>query len=289
MVRLSRRLIGLSAAVAVCAAVPAVVVTHAAAASGASVCSGTLSAPGTLAGSYESVVVRGACMVVGSGATVTDDVTVTAGSTLAAANGGAPLDVGGNLLVEKGAVVVMGCDAESPCFNNSTQVTGAHVTGNLVMNSALAAIVHEGSIGGHVSDQGGGGGSTCATMPGVFQLIQAPVFSAFENVSIGGNVDISNVHSCWLGLARDSIAGSVSLAGNNFADKDAIEVLANQIGGSLSCVSNSHVWDNHELVQGKVFPRSAPENNTVLGGRSGQCDRSSPSTKGGPLGPPGSF
>lgn len=285
--RLSRRIIGMSAALAVCAGVPIAVSTHVAA-SGGTTCSGTLKAPGTLSGSYSSVTVKGACLVVGQGATVAGTVTVTKNSTLVAANGGAPLEVGGNLLVENGAALVMGCDAESPCLNNSTQVTGGNVTGNLIMNDALAAIVHEGTIGGSITDDGGGGGSTCSTSPGVFALFQSPVFSAFENITIGGHVNISDVHSCWMGIARDQIGGDTRLTSNTFADKDAIEVLANSIGGELSCSGNSHVWDNHELGN-TLFPRAAPDNNSVSGEREGQCVRSSPTTKGGPLGPPGSF
>lgn len=284
---LSKRIIGLSAgAIAIGAAVPIMATTQAAA-SDTHTCTGTLLSPGKLAGAYHEVVVNGACLVVGT-TTIAEDVTVTPNSTLVAANAGAPLNVGGDVLVEKNAAVILGCDAESPCMNNSTTPTGAHIHGDLVSVDALGVIMHEGSVGGDVKQERGGGGSTCKTSPGVFALLGAPVFSTYENVTVGGELNITDVSSCWLGVIRDKIGGATKVDDNNLADPDAIEILANTIHGELSCFGNSATWDNHETSHA-TFPRSVPENNVVGGGREGQCVRSSPMTLGGPVGPPGSF
>ena len=90
--------------------------------------------------------------------------------------------------------------------------------------------------------------------------------------------------SCWLGVARVRVGGNVSFTNNTFSDPDAIEIIANQVGGSLSCSGNSAVWDSSELSIGKLYPRM-PGTNTVNGTRSGQCVLASPSTMGGPSGP----
>jgi hypothetical protein len=109
------------------------------------------------------------------------------------------------------------------------------------------------------------------------------VFSTYEDSSVGGNLDISNVTSCWMGTARVDIGGNASYVGNQLADPDAIEIVSNDIHGNLSCQGNSMVWDSGDAGP-DLFPR-APQPNTVDGRRSGQCVLSSPLTDGGPLGP----
>jgi len=122
------------------------------------------------------------------------------------------------------------------------------------------------------------------------------VFSDVEDSRIGGNVAISGLKSCWLGLARVKVGGSVTVSNNTMADPDAIEILATQIAKDLSCTGNSHpaaasppgdqpVWDSADISPaGTLYPRGA-EPDTVGGTRSGQCVLASPATQGGPLGP----
>ena len=62
---------------------------------------------------------------------------------------------------------------------------------------------------------------------------------------------------------------------NQFADPDAIEILANRIGRNLNCRGNSMVWNSADLTEGELFPR-LPEPNTVGGQRLGQCILASP-------------
>ena len=264
-----------------------------AAAGGGATCSGTLDSPGTLAGTICGNVTVMGCAVDAGPAVVNGNLTIKPGSTLVAAfaGQGSGLAVKGNLDVQNGAALILGCDPQSfACIdddqNNPTLSSAASVGGNLTASQALGVIVHNTKIGGNVEQHGGGGGFTCDTTPGVFALFQSPVFSTYEDSSIGGNLSITNVASCWLGTARVHIGGNASYVNNQLADPDAIEIVLNDIHGNLNCVGNTMVWDSGELSDA-LYPR-VPQPNTVHGKRSGQCVLASPATEGGPSGP-GSF
>jgi len=253
-------------------------------------CSGTADSPdtavGTIAGNLQ---VSGVCFVDAGRLTVDGNLTIQPGGALVAAFGasGSDVVVNGNIDVKSGGAMLLGCNpVSSPCFDddpdNPTLTVTATVTGNLTSSQALGTIVHNATIGGNVEQHGGGGGLNCDPS-GVFATFGSPVFSTYEDSSVGGNVDISNVTSCWLGTARVDIAGNASYVGNQLADPDAIEVVSNHIHGNLSCQGNSMMWDSGDPGP-DLFPR-APQPNTVDGRRSGQCVLSSPLTDGGPLGP----
>jgi hypothetical protein len=101
---------------------------------------------------------------------------------------------------------------------------------------------------------------------------------------------MNGLRTCWFGLARDTVKSYVTININKTADPDAIEVLANHIGKSLSCAGNRHpgaqpkgalpIWDSAEAGSG-LYPRVS-EPNTVGGSRSGQCVKASPIKLGGP-------
>src|SRR5579875_73944 len=277
-----------------------------AAAAGPTVCRGTLHRPGVLKGTYRNgVIVRGVCDVKSGRAHVIGTLTVTRGSVLAAAFGGhhSSLTVSGNLLVDQCATAILGCKVNPtgtgfPCIDepnasHPTLTSHAVVTGNLIARSALGVLVHNSSIGGNVKQSGGGGGLSCAPK-GVFSMFKSPVYSDYEDSTIGGNVLISELDSCWLGFARDRIRGTLTISRNEMADPDAIEVLASRIGKNLACRANGHpspmppgdmpVWDSADLhtnPPGVIYPRIS-EPNRVGGKRSGQCVTASPTTLGGP-------
>jgi len=281
----------------------------AAPAAGPYVCSGQFKTPGLLKGTYpDGVVVKGVCAVKTGKAHVIGTLTVTKGSALGAAFGAdhSKLTVTGNLVVDAGGVVILGCKANpdgtgSPCLDDHAKVPKltSHpvVTGNVIANSPIGVIVHNTTIGGKFKETGGGGGLSCKPpKTGIFAAIKSPVFSDVEDSRIGGNVAISGLKSCWLGLARVKVGGSVTVSNNTMADPDAIEILATQIAKDLSCTGNSHpaaasppgdqpVWDSADISPaGTLYPRGA-EPDTVGGTRSGQCVLASPATQGGPLGP----
>lgn len=258
---------------------------------GHDMCSGTLDSPGTLVGTISgNVTVQGACAVDAGPAVVMGNLRVSPGSVLVAAfgSGGSSLTVDGNLHVQNGGTAILGCNPESfACIDddqeNPTLTSNVSVGGNFVASQALGVIVHSATIRKNFEQHGGGGGFTCDSSPGIFALFQSPVFSALEDSSVGRNLSITNVSSCWLGTARVDIHRNASYVGNQMADPDALEIVSNTIHGNLNCRGNSMVWDSGD-VGDSLFPRQ-PQPNTVLGERHGQCVLSSPMTDGGPLGP----
>ena len=259
-------------------------------------CSGTPSAPGVLTGTHGAVVVRGACEVNAGAAVVNGDLTLSPGSALLAAfalndktgTGTSSLTVNGNVLVRSGATLLMGCNpANFPCLDDPNQTNptlSMHPTVSLDLrsNQPLGVIVHNFTVGGDVIQTGGGGGVNCNPQ-GVFKLFQSPVYSTYEVGSVGGDVRITGVQSCWMGIVQLQVGNTMVMSQNKLADPDAIEILANHITGNLICRGNSRTWDSAEAGNG-LFPRT-PQPNTVLRNRKGQCVLSSPTKPGGPHGP----
>ena len=257
---------------------------------GAATCSGaSLQSPGILPpGTYSSLTVQGVCLIPGGDVHVDGNVTVTPGSVFLAnfpalgpgmPEGDANVTIGRNVLVGTGAVLVLGCTPSNGCVNTTHDVVG----GNLVSTQPLGVLFHGDTVRGNVIHSGGGGGVSCDPV-GFFAEIGSPAFSAYEDSSVGGNVVITGIQSCWLGLARVQVGGNAILQSNNLADPDAIEILSNTISNNLICQGNSMVWNSFEAGEAGLFPR-IPAPNTVGNQRIGQCVLASPTTPGGPLGP----
>jgi hypothetical protein len=224
-------------------------------------CSGTAKAPGTLAGSHYQVVVRGVCAVNGGRARVSHDLTITSGGALLAVfglndrthRGSSSLSVGGNLIVERGASLAMGCDrkydhafgqtsanfacADDPNPNKPTLSSHETVDGSLIARDPLGVVVHNSAIRGSVIETGGGGGLNCRPT-GVFKLFKSPVYSDYEHTKIGGNLTVVGVRSCWFGAINDQVYGSLTASGNHMADPDAMEVVTNIIRRNFTCRGN---------------------------------------------------
>jgi hypothetical protein len=244
-----------------------------------------------LKGRYRNgVTVTGFCAVNQGPARVIGTLDLEPGSALAAAYGKhhSRLTVVGNVMVERSATLVLGCNTtEFPCFDDPassnpnvkpTLSSSERVTGDLRANGALSLLFHGDAFGGSIVDSGGGGGLSCKPpSSGPFAAFHSPVYSAFEDSTIGQNLAVSHLTSCWMGVARDS-AENISLTDNKFGDPDAIEVLSNQVSNELSCRGNSHVWDTAETGHG-LFPRKLARNH-VGGEREGQCRRASRVKKG---------
>jgi hypothetical protein len=261
------------------------------------VCSGTPKSPGVLTGRVRSdVVVRGACEVNAGRAVVAGNLSLSPGSALLAAfarndqtgHGTSSLTVRGAIHVGAGATLLMGCDPQSfaclddPHQSAPTLSSHASVGGDMSSARALGVIVHNASIGGDVSQFAGGGGRNC-TPSGVFKLFSSPVYSTYEDSSVAGDVVMRGVNSCWMGMARLQVGGSMLMWNNKLADPDAIEIIANNIAHNLVCSGNSRAWDSADAGK-HLFPRTA-EPNTVGGQRFGQCVLASPTERGGHRGP----
>jgi hypothetical protein len=270
--------------------------TTAMASGGTHVCTGTVSSPGVLAGSFDNVSVTGVCFVNGGAALVQGTLTVQHGAALVAAfalndntgRGASNLTVRGDVAVKNGGTLLLGCEAaefaclDDPDQNNPTLNSHSHVGGNLTANGALGVIIHNVRVDGNLTETGGGGGLNCDPS-GIFAAFGSPVYNDTEDSGIGGNLTISDVTSCWMGVIRLHVGGSVSLVDNNFADTDAIEILSNVVAHNLACSGNSAVWDSADKSE-NLYPR-ALERNHVAGQRSGQCVLSSPVKQGGDPGP----
>jgi hypothetical protein len=244
-----------------------------------STCTGTFKAPGVLAGKFKgNVVVTGVCVVNGGAAVIKGDLILAPGSALnatfalndVAGTGTSSLTVKGDVKVGPGALLAMGCEPNfSPCTDDPNAGTGGTLTGqNKVFGSvrafqALGVLLHASTIKASVSVLGGGGAESCnPPFPGVFGDLGSPPFTDAEDNSIGGNLIMTGLHSCWLGALRNSVRGSVLVAGNSMADPDAMEILANLVRGSIACFKNS------PAVQ---YGDSGSSPNQVRGHAFGQC------------------
>ena len=90
----------------------------------------------------------------------------------------------------------------------------------------------------------------------------APYYSVMEDSTIHGTLVIRGLHTCWLGVIRDHVGGSVRLIGNRFGDPDADEVVTNVIGGNLDCFNN---------IAAPQVGDSGGAPNIVAGKKRGEC------------------
>ncbi len=238
-------------------------------------CTGTAGSPGSLAGgTYSSVTVTGVCAVDSGQVIVTGDVSIGSADALLAAfannsagAGTSGLTVNGNITVASGGTLILGCEASAfACFDDPNQGSPTlnspdTVKGNVTATGPLGVIVHDSTIGGDATQSGGGGGTNC-TPSGIFTQFMSPAYSDYEDNSIGGNLRVSGLNSCWLGGIRNSIGGSATYARNTLADPDASEILTNQIAGNLLCSGNSPVVH---------FGDAGGQPNVVGGFGTGEC------------------
>lgn len=212
-------------------------------------------------GSYGSIIVTGICFMPKGTIRVGGDLTVAPGALLDATSPGDPpakpivpatVLIGGNVRVGYGAVLLFGC---SPNISCPSGITYSRIRGNLLATGAQGVVVHSSSIGGSASLLGGGGGAaakTCAAQspskPTVADLEpwsedknldQTPVYSDFEDNTIGGNLTVAGLTSCWLGSLRNQVGGNGAWVGNTMGDPDALEIDNNLLGGNMTCLNNT--------------------------------------------------
>ena len=200
--------------------------------------------------------------------------TLPPGGSLVAATGGfgaAPassdLTVGGNLEVQAGGLLNLGCEPiHYPCLNDPDQVVGTFSThdtiaGDLTADNAFALVVHHTSIGRNVRVSGGGGGiDSCPKSIPALEF--APPYGDIEDDVIGGKLTITGWSSCWLGVVRSTVLGDTDLHDNVTGDPDGNEVTNNTVIGNLKCSENNPSPQIGDSVGGP---------STVLGHATGQC------------------
>ena len=228
-----------------------------AATTGASTCTGGPIAAGT----YQSLTVTGNCSLPSSGVvTVLGNLIVAPNAVLNALTP-ATLNVFGSITVGKGAIAVVGCSPAAGCNVTTTD----RINGNVSADQPLAVIIHSAIIGGSVAVNGGGGGVNCnfnMALIGCDHGFPSPLFTDFEDNRIGGSLVVSNMQSCFFGVFRNHVGGTVSVTNNTFADPDATEIATNTISGNLACSGNSPAAQVGD---------SGGQPNIVRGRKTGEC------------------
>jgi hypothetical protein len=238
-------------------------------------------------GSYGNVLVTGVCYMKVGNVTVWGNVTVAPGALLDAVTKGDPMtspvvpatvNIRGNVNVGHGAVLVFGCSPNITCGPPTPPgITYDHIGGNLTAFGAEAVVIHSASIGGSVTEIGGGSIGAEEECSPTAHLTSPPTVAPWsedtginffppytdsEDVTVGGNYVISGVTSCWMGTIRVQIRGSAVFTNNTMGDPDAMELLNNLVRGNLICLANSPAVGFHD---------SAASPNIVGGFGVGEC------------------
>jgi hypothetical protein len=227
---------------------------------GVQVCSGTAASPGQLVGTYDNLEIIGQCNVQNGPVTVYGNLQVAPNAALNAVFGldNSRLTVDGNLFVQNNASVMLGCDTvfvtlwgtdssfltpEFPCIDDPNQnapTLTSHdvIRGNLIATNPLGVVLHNTAVSGNVSQNGGGGGNNCINQ-GIFnEDIGFPQYSGYFDGSIGGNLSITNLATCWFGSFRMNIGGSMINENDVNNDPDGNEIETNVIHGSFICTND---------------------------------------------------
>ena len=220
-------------------------------------------------GVYSNLNIAGTCFANAGSVTVQHNLTVLPGGNLVAISGGSDVAVGGHLDVHENGVLILGCEPiHFICANDPDQTVGSLKTtdtvgGSLTAQNALAVIIHATTIGHNVSLIGGGGGVSCIPSPAVGG---GPPFSDFEDMTIGGNLTITGLRSCFLGVFRVIVTQNFKLNGSLNADPDGNELADNSIAHNLNCNGNS---------PSPQIGDSGGGLNKVFGRANGQCAKPS--------------
>ncbi len=219
--------------------------------SGPPICS---SAGQSLSGTHANLTIWGNAYVAsGHTLTVRGRLRLARGACLDAFTLGT-VKVGGNLVVDRGATLGLGCTPGSigptpPCGTSTTDDT---VGGSIVAHHPLTMYLDGDHIGGNVISHGGGPG-----LHGTF--LNFPV----KDNTIGGNLVVRGWRGGWSGALRNIVGGNLVFSDNkSVQDPDSNEVVTNTIGGNLVCRGNSPAVQAGD---------SGGLPNVVGGHRIGQC------------------
>jgi hypothetical protein len=184
--------------------------------------------------------VAGVCTVDAGNVVVDHNVMIQPNAALIALFAGSDLTVGGNVIVQRDAAAGLGCGPpDGQCANDTgdtpTLSNNVSIGGNVIASGALAVIIHSINVDGNIVISGGGGGVNCDAN----DVLEGPAFSDVEDSTIGGNVVITGIQSCWLGFIRNHVSGNAIFVGNQLADPDANEFVTNTIGRNLICNGNT--------------------------------------------------
>lgn len=216
------------------------------------------------AGNYPSMLVTGVCTMPAGHVDVWGDLTIAKGALLDAVTPGDPsttpavpatVFVSGNVRVWQGAVLLLGCSPNISCAPPAAGNTFDQIGGSLTAVGAMGVVLHNVTVDGNVSVLGGGGGTEaqqCASQtqgdpvdPNLVPWSEdaaldfTPVYTDFEDGSVGGTLRVVGIDTCWMGALRNWVNGSEVFLHNTFGDPDAMEVGNNLVWGNLVCFDNS--------------------------------------------------
>jgi len=213
--------------------------------------SGSL-APGT----YSSITVTGFCAFEPGVIRINGGLTVAPGGAVDATNCDLQLTITGGVSVGEDAILGLGGAQDSGC----DAPTGTTVRGGLGATNAMAVIIHGTNVSGGVVIDGGGVQDCEFAVPG----LGFPTYVVFEDGSINGGLNVTNLTTCWFGMFRNSVInGGAHITNNTFDDPDANEIQTNTIHGPLVCTGNSPAAQQGD---------SEGEVNTVTGPKVGECN-----------------
>jgi hypothetical protein len=241
-------------------------------------CGGTVSSPQVLAGgTYGSLVVTGVCDLRAGQVVVEGNLSVAAGAALVSAwalddgvtGTSSGLRVDGDLTAASGSSLILGCEPTNfPCFDDPTGEAVDSVAGTLTATDPLGILLHQATVSQSLQVSGGGGGRTCTASPtNVFSTVPGNggvVYSDIEDVTVGGDLSVTGLATCWFGALRNTVGGSATFSDIDLADPDGNEIVNNRsVGGNLICE------DDSPAVQ---FGDSGQSTATPVGGYgAGQC------------------
>jgi hypothetical protein len=210
-----------------------------------------------VSGTYHHLAISGDAYVpAGETLTVRDNLKIRRDGCLDAFTLGT-VTVGRNILVNKGAVLALGCTPESigpgaPCNGQTTNDT---VGRNIIGHHPLTMYLDGNTIGGSVISIGGG--------PGLGEYAPFLNFPIKDN-TIGKNLIVKFWKGGWSGAIRNDVGGNLIWSHNkSVLDPDSNEVQTNTVGRNLSC------WGNSPKAQINAADGGMP--NIVGGHKLGQC------------------
>jgi uncharacterized repeat protein (TIGR01451 family) len=175
-------------------------------------------------------------------------------------------------------VTALGCDHTQGSAGGTltvgsglTCITGATITGNLVVPAGASVVLVNSSVRGSLSATRPGSVAVCNTTIGGnvrisratgFVLLGDPGDDACGPDTVHGSVNLSSNHG-GVEVGHDQIGGNTSVKGTTgtgpFPDDGGTEIEGNSIGGSLRCAGNVPP------------PINDTQPNSVTGPRGGQC------------------
>jgi hypothetical protein len=218
-------------------------------------------------GSYSSVVVIGNCSLTDFGTVQISGVLRVAHDATFNAQTNGTLIVDGNFSSGTNSITDIGCNTVSvgpPCTTDSSDV----IMGDVYSDHSLEMNFHNVTVEGSYEVNSPSDDYPNNTDCSMTDPSGEPDFMTFEDGSVAGNFTYSDVYTCWMGLLRAHIGGSVFILNNRTNTTvpgiayNSPELATNVINGKLVCTGNDPK---------PTFGDSHGKPNIARKGKFGQC------------------